>query len=166
MADLIGLIQAGLSFFYIALLVNAVLGSVKDAIKHQRLIQGKLIFFIYSLFVYYGNFKINILFWSVFVDEPIKQAYGTINFLTTKLLGLSIENQPMFIFKYLLPAVFVYYFVNYWISYAFMDKRLSKMISIAALVILFRGNMTMGLISWSTIPFGIPLFGPAWRCSS
>ncbi|MBR9681954.1 MAG: hypothetical protein GOV00_04115 [Candidatus Altiarchaeota archaeon] len=153
---LLEIFQAALSFFILATLIEALFGSVRDTIKHQRIMQGKLIFFLYSLFVYYGGLNIKILFWEMFINEPIRQAYGMINYLTTNLLNVSIESSPMVIFKYLVPAIFIYYFVDYWMSYAFMDKRLSKMVSIAALIMLYKSNMAIGFINWQVLSLGIP----------
>ena len=157
---LLTIIQTALSFFFIITIFDCIFGSIREAIHKQSILQGKLIFFIYSLIVYYGKFKMPVLFWEFFVNEPIRQAYGMINFLTTNLLNIPIDANPSFIFKYLIPAVFIYYFAEYWLRYAFMDRRLSKMISLAAVVLLFKSNMSIGLINWATIPIGLPLFGP------
>ena len=157
--DILTIVQTGLSLFFLITIAKALLSSLHDFIHQQQVMQGEMVFLLYSMLVYYSGFRINILFWDTFINEPIRMAYGLVNLLTTHLLNVSIAPPEGYLFfmKYLIPAIFIYYFIDYWLRYSLFDARISKMISFMALVMFYKSNLTLGLINfglrWTDLTF-------------
>ena len=149
-----------LSFVYLFMIVEIIFSSTKDVMTQQKAFEGRILFFIYSLIVYYKNLTLNIFLWDTFLNEPIKQAYSLMNTLLESFFGISIVGSPVLIFTYLIPAGFIYHFVKYWFSYGFGDEKIANMISLTAVVMFIANAGNLGLINFpifsgtSGVPFG------------
>ncbi|MBR9689448.1 MAG: hypothetical protein GOV01_00940 [Candidatus Altiarchaeota archaeon] len=160
--DMISLIQAAFAWVYLMMILEIVFTSTKNITGKQAGLEGRLLFLIYSLFVYYKNFRINIFFYDALVNEPIHMAYSMLNTFMDGFFGLPIAGEPFFFFKYIIPVVFIYHFVEYWFRYGFQDKRISKLISFAAVVLFLSSNglsQGVGINFIGLIPFGGLFFG-------
>ena len=153
-------IVSALSLVYLFMIVETIFSSTKNIMERQQAFEGRLIFLIYSLIVYYKNFRLKIILWDTFINEPIIHAYSLMDKFMTGIFGLSIQADPWFIFKFLIPAAFIYNFVNYWVKYGFNDSRISRMMSFAAVVMFLYSGSNLGFISSWTIPLGgVPFSG-------
>ncbi|MBR9680067.1 MAG: hypothetical protein GOU99_03395 [Candidatus Altiarchaeota archaeon] len=158
--DLMSIIQTGLTMMYMFMIFNSLDASIKDLLKSQQVFGGKLLFFIYSLLVYYKGFMFHIPFWDFFFNTPIYNAYSVIDYFTSSFIGVSIAPPTgfMYFFLFIIPAMFIYRFVQYWTSYLFMDQRIGKLAGILG-VSIFATAGGVGLINSMTIPLGFPGFG-------
>ncbi len=147
-----------LSFVYLFMIVEIIFSSTKDVMTKQKAFEGRILFFIYSLIVYYKDLKLDIFLWDTFLNEPIKQAYTLMNTLLESFFGISIAGNPIIIFAYLIPAGFVYNFVKYWFSYGFGDEKIANMISLTAVVMFIAKAGNLGLIN-SIVIDGVPVSG-------
>ena len=158
--DLLSLIQSGLTLIFLLMIFDSLSASIDELLHSQQIFGGKLLFFLYSLLVYYRGFRLNILFWDFFLNTPIYNAYSLINYFTTTVIGISIAPPDgiQYFFTFLIPILFIYKFVQYWTSYLFMDKRIGKLAGILG-VMLFSASGTVGWISAVSVPLGFPMFG-------
>ncbi|MBR9680276.1 MAG: hypothetical protein GOU98_00435 [Candidatus Altiarchaeota archaeon] len=158
--DLTALIQAALAFFYLMLTIETLVSSTKNFLAKQLPFEGRILFLAYSHMVYFGGFSSmglrmfeNISILDFLLNRPIVIAYDWINAFTVSFFGLSFKTNPFFMFTYLIPIFFVYNFVEYWFRYGFSDKRISKLISFAAVILYISSNNSLGLIDQFTTPY-------------
>ena len=145
---------------YLWLIVETLFSSSASMMKKQAALEGRLIFLVYSLIVYYKDVSFNIFLFDQFINNPIKQAYGLLEMVLSGFFGLSMKSDPWFLFKYIIPLAFIYNFVNYWFSYGFGDKRIAKMVSFTAVVLyLTAADNILKEIFWWAIPVGGVPFG-------
>lgn len=149
------MIASTFAIVYLFLILEIVFSSTKTIMYKQQAFEGRLLFFIYSLIVYYKGIRFNIFFLDTFLNGPIIQAYELLNTFLTNFFGLTIsaaETGPWAVFLFLMPASFVYHFTNYWFRYGFGDNRIAKMVSFLAVVIFLSSMGNMGLLSFVSSP--------------
>lgn len=146
------MIASTFAIVYLFLIFEIVFSSTKTIMYKQQAFEGRLLFFIYSLIVYYKGIRLNIFLWDTFVNEPIIQAYQLLDTFLTNFFGITIANDPWAIFLFLMPASFVYHFTNYWFQYGFGDNRIAKMVSFLAVVV-YLSSGGFGLIRIISSPF-------------
>ncbi len=160
---MLGLISSALSVLYLVMFFDVIVRGGKEIIRKHSVLEGKLLFLIFSFFVYYKHFHFGIPFWDAVFTQPVNNALGMfdafLKVVSAGKLSISPPNGYVVIFENLLPASFVYYFIDYWFSYAFMDKRISKMVSLFAVFIFLSQGYSLGLISSMLVPVFFPIFG-------
>jgi hypothetical protein len=156
---LLDLVSSAFAVVYLIMILEIIFTSTRNVMYKQQAFEGRLLFFIYSLAVYYKNFRVSILLLDKFLNEPIIQAYQLLNAFLTNFFGLSIAESPVPIFIYVIPASFVFHFVKYWFRYGFGDRRIANMVALVA-VAMFLSSGGLGLVNWVTAPFGGFLFAP------
>ena len=130
-------IEGALTLLYLALVVNSLLSAGKDLVRKQMVFQGKLLFLLIVLLIYYRNFSFGIPFWDTVLTNPAKNAMDLLDSFLKLISGGGVSIAPpqgyKVIFSVILPASFVYYFVEQWFLYAFLDRRVSKLAGFFAL---------------------------------
>jgi len=152
------MIASSFAVVYLILILEIIFTSTKTVMYKQQAFEGRLLFFIYSLLVYYNNIRFNIFLIDSFLNKPIIQAYQLLDTFLASFFGVSIANDPWAVFLYVIPASFVYHFTNYWFRYGFGDRRIGRMAGFLA-VVLFLSSGGLGLINALSVPFaGVPFF--------
>lgn len=157
------MVSSAFAFVYLVFILEIIFSSTKNVLYNQQAFEGRLLFFIYSLIVYYSGIEINIFFFEQLLNQPIKQAYGLLDTFLSNFFGLSIAESPMPIFLYLMPASFIYHFVSYWFRYGFNDERIGRMAAFLGVVLFLNSGGLRAVLPWiipvgTGIPFSLMAF--------
>ena len=160
-----GIVETVLTILYLGLIIDALLSSGRELVRKHMVFQGKLLFLIAVLLIYYRQFSFGIPFWDAVVANPAKNAMDLLNHFIVTLSGGALSIAPpdgyKIFFRILIPASFVYYFTEQWFLYAFLDRRISRLVAFFALFLFISQGFNLGWISALTVPVFFPIFGGA-----